>query len=82
MASGTNPPVPEDPTRPAMHDPVYSPANVMTFYLPGKNPATASNNQLDYVFASRGFHETVKVQAMNFAEEWGASDHCRLLIVV
>ena len=33
--------------------------NVVT-YLPGKNPQTASNNQLDYVFASRGFHESVK----------------------
>ena len=44
--------------------------------------ATASNNQLDYVFASRGFHGSVKVRAMNGVEEWGASDHCRLLIVV
>ena len=51
-------------------------------YLPGKNPETASNNQLDYVFASRGFHESVKVRAMNGVGEWGASDHCRLLIKV
>jgi len=56
--------------------------NVITFHLPGKNPATASNNQLDYVFASRGFHESVKVRAMNNVEEWGTSDHCRLLIEV
>ena len=65
----------------AAHEPADS-RNVVTFYLPGKNPATASNNQLDYVFASRGFHESVKVRAMNGVEEWGASDHCRLLIVV
>ncbi len=54
--------------------------NVVTYYLPGKSPETASNNQLDYVFASRGFHESVTVRAMNSVEEWGASDHCRLLI--
>ena len=64
---------------PAMGEPADS-RNVVTFYLPGKNPETASNNQLDYVFASRGFHEGVSVRAMNSVEEWGASDHCRLLI--
>ncbi len=56
--------------------------NVVTYYLPGKDPQTASNNQLDYVFASRGFHEDIKVRAMNSVEEWGASDHCRLLIEI
>ena len=63
----------------ATHEPADS-RNVVTFYLPGKNPTTASNNQLDYVFASRGFHESITVRAMNSVEEWGASDHCRLLI--
>ena len=56
--------------------------NVVTYYLPGKNPETASNNQLDYVFASRGFHQNIKVRAMNGVDEWGASDHCRLLIEI
>ena len=65
----------------ATHEPEDS-RNVVTFYLPGRNPTTASNNQLDYVFASRGFHESVNVRAMNGVEEWGASDHCRLLIEV
>ena len=65
----------------AMREPADS-RNVVTYYLPGKNPETASNNQLDYVFASRGFHESVKVRALNGVEEWGASDHCRLLIDV
>lgn len=65
----------------AMREPADS-RNVVTFYLPGKNPATASNNQLDYAFASRGFHECVQVRAMNAVEEWGASDHCRLLIEI
>ncbi len=31
---------------------------------------------------SRGFHNGVKVRAMNSVEEWGASDHCRVLIEV
>ena len=56
--------------------------NVVTYYLPGKNPETASNNQLDYVFASRGFHKSVNVRAMNEVDEWGSSDHCRLLIEI
>ena len=55
--------------------------NVPTYYTTSQSPATAQN-QLDYVFASRGFHESVKVHAMNGVDEWGASDHCRLLITV
>ncbi len=55
--------------------------NVATYYPPGKTPATAQN-QLDYVFASHGFHNTVKVRALNKIEEWGPSDHCRLLIEI
>ena len=66
---------------PATGEPADS-RNVDTFYLPGKNPETASNNQLDYVFASRGFHEDITVRALNSVEEWGASDHCRLLIKI
>ena len=55
--------------------------NVPTYHTPHQSPATASI-QLDYVFASRGFHERVDVRAMNAAAEWGASDHCRLLIEI
>ena len=55
--------------------------NVPTFYAPGLGPAGAWH-QLDYAIASRGFHESVTVRAMNSVEEWGASDHCRLLIEV
>lgn len=39
-------------------------------------------NQLDYAFVSRGSHKKVSVRAMNEIEEWGSSDHCRLLIEV
>ena len=55
--------------------------NVPTYYTNRQSPAEA-NRQLDYAFASRGFHEKVKVRALNEVEEWGASDHCRLLIEV
>ena len=56
--------------------------NVVTYHLPGKNAETASNNQFDFAFASRGFHEGIKVRAMNGVDEWGASDHCRPFIEV
>ena len=44
--------------------------NVPTYYRTGTGPETALN-QLDYAFASRGFHEKVSVRAMNEVEEWG-----------
>ena len=55
--------------------------NVPTYHSSRQSPQTAQN-QLDYAFASRGFHDGVKVRAMNGVEEWGASDHCRLLIEI
>ena len=54
--------------------------NVPTFAL-FKKPENA-RLQLDYVFASRGFHETVQARALNGLDEWGPSDHCRILIEV
>ncbi len=55
--------------------------NVPTYRAPGQSPAEA-NRQFDHAFASRGFHERVSVCALNGIDEWGASDHCRLLIEV
>lgn len=55
--------------------------NVPTYYTTRQSPATAAT-QLDYAFASRGFHDSVTVRAMNSVEDSGASDHCRLLIEV
>ena len=55
--------------------------NVPTYYTTRQSPATAAN-QLDYVFASRGFHRGVHARALNGVDEWGASDHCRILIEV
>lgn len=55
--------------------------SVPTFHHSQQDPIDAEY-QLDYAIASRGFHESVAVRAMNSVEEWGASDHCRLLIEV
>ena len=52
--------------------------NVVTHY-PGNSPETA-RLQLDHVFASRGFHHGVRTRALNDVDEWGSSDHCRILI--
>ena len=57
------------------------PQNVVTFHLPGQAAGDA-DQQLDYVFASRGFHESVTTRALNSVDEWGSSDHCRNLIEV
>ena len=48
----------------------------------GNVPTFCTGNQLDYVFASRGFHHEVRARALNGVDEWGCSDHCRLLIEV
>ena len=41
-----------------------------------------SGNQLDYMFASRGFHDSVRVHAANDNAGFGPSDHCRILLDV
>ena len=57
--------------------------NVPTFYTSKQKSAEKANRQLDYVFASRGFHEQVtNVLALNGPAEWGPSDHCRVMITV
>ena len=55
--------------------------NVAT-YSHGNNPAVTDNRQLDFTFASRGFHESSNVRALNEVDEWGPSDHCRILIEI
>ena len=54
--------------------------NVPTYR--GNRFPSAADVQLDHAFASRGFHKSVAVRALNGVDEWGASDHCRLLIEV
>ena len=55
--------------------------NVPTYYTVKQTPETAAN-QLDYVFASRGFHKQVVVRARNEPGDWGPSDHCRIDIEI
>ncbi|MDE2847655.1 MAG: hypothetical protein OXO51_13160 [Gemmatimonadota bacterium] len=52
-----------------------------TYYYPGQTPTTATR-QLDYVFASRSMRNSIRTTALNKPEEWGPSDHCRILIEV
>lgn len=62
-------------------EPPHDPRNVPTYHSSQRDPATAEH-QLDYVFASRGFHESVSARALNSVEDWGSSDHCRIVIEV
>ena len=55
--------------------------NVPTYCNIGASPAEA-HHQLDYVFASRGMDASIHVRALNEVEEWGVSDHCRILIKI
>ena len=63
---------------PSVDAPLHT-RNVPTYHTNRTSPE-AARNQLDYVFASRYFHESVSVRAMNGVEEWGPSDHCRIVI--
>lgn len=56
--------------------------NVPTYYTTHQRTPEKAQNQLDYVFASHGFHRSVAVRALNSVEEWGPSDHCRLRIEI
>lgn len=55
--------------------------NVPTYHSSHQTPATAAR-QLDYVFASEGIADRISVRAMNGVDEWGPSDHCRVVIEV
>ncbi len=70
LASSPQPDVPADT------------GNVPTYFTRQQKHAAEANRQLDYVFASRGFHEGVTVRACNGIDEWGPSDHCRLMMEV
>lgn len=68
--------------RRAAPTPAHLPADttsVPTYHSNRSSPAGAQV-QLDHVFASRGFHETIETRALNGVDEWGPSDHCRLEI--
>ncbi len=56
--------------------------NVPTYYNTHERTPRGAQNQVDCVFASRGFHDSVGVRALNDPDQWGSSDHCRLLMEV
>ena len=54
-----------------------------TFYSPlNRQTPSDAELQLDYVFTSRSIAHRITVRALNGVDEWGPSDHCRLLIEV
>ena len=55
--------------------------NVPTYYTSHQTPVTATR-QLDFVFASNSLSERVFVTALNEPDQWGLSDHCRVLIEI
>ncbi len=55
--------------------------NVPTYHTTHQSPATATR-QLDFVFASEGFADSLTVRAINAPDQWGPSDHCRLEIEI
>ena len=56
--------------------------DVPTYYHKPSNTPAGAYAQLDHAFASRGFHEEVRTEALNEVAEWGPSDHCRILIEI
>lgn len=54
---------------------------VPTYRKRGQAPDEA-DTQMDHVFASRGFHQGATVWAMNDVDEWGPSDHCRVVVEI
>ena len=56
--------------------------NVPTYYSTHQREPAKATRQLDFVFASWGMADSVRVRALNEVEEWGPSDHCRVEIVV
>jgi len=55
--------------------------NVPTYHTSRQTPASATR-QLDFVFASQGLAEHLKVTALNEPDNWGPSDHCQVEIEI
>jgi hypothetical protein len=53
--------------------------NVPTFRTSRGRPETATR-QLDFVFASDALRPRMRASALNAPDDWGPSDHCRVLI--
>ena len=53
--------------------------DVVTFRCIGETPAQAWA-QADYVFATENIADRVSARALNSPDDWGPSDHCRIVI--
>ncbi len=65
------------PARPA-EVPAHS-RNVATF-RPRRNEPDSATRQLDFVFASTAIADRVRTWAWTNPDDWGSSDHCRVVI--
>ncbi len=54
--------------------------DVLTFYTPREGRPAKASQQLDFVFATRNIGDRLSVRALNEVDDWGPSDHCRILI--
>ena len=54
--------------------------DVLTFYTPREGKPEKATQQLDFVFATPNIANRISVRALNEVEEWGPSDHCRILV--
>ena len=55
--------------------------NVPTHYSTKQSPQAATR-QLDYVFASKDIANRVQVTALNQPDQWGPSNHCRIIVEI
>ena len=62
--------------------PMIGPQGPTYFNRGNRQSPTTATRQLDYVFASRSMKDSISTRALNMPEEWGPSDHCRILIEV
>ena len=54
--------------------------DILTFYTPKQAKPENATQQLDFVFATENIGRQLKVHALNQVDDWGPSDHCRILI--
>ncbi|MCY4653448.1 MAG: hypothetical protein OXC95_09825 [Dehalococcoidia bacterium] len=50
--------------------------------VPTYRHSSGTEHQLDFVFASESMADSVQVSALNYPDDWGPSDHCRIEILV
>ena len=53
-----------------------------TAYRTRRDDPSSGQRQLDFVFASESIADFLTVRALNGEDEWGPSDHCRVLVEI